>query len=132
MLQAFLLLAQQADPKQAEPQMPIWATFVPLIIIFVLFYFLLILPERRREQKRREELNTRLKKNDKVITSSGIIAYVANIKDEEVTLRIDDNTNARLTVLKSSIARIMTGDEQARDAAGKAADTNIKAGSSQK
>lgn len=111
MLHAFVLFAQ--DPKQESA--PIWVTFLPLIIIFVLFYFLLILPERRRERRQREELNSKLKKNDRVLTTSGIIAVVANIKDEEVTLRIDDT--ARLTVLRSAIARIITAEDQAKESA---------------
>src|SRR5262249_14216965 len=94
---------------------PIWATFMPLIIIFALFYFLLILPERRRERRAREDLFSKMKKNDKVITSAGIIAVIANIKDDEVTLRIDDTTNARLTVLKSAIARVLTPPSEDKD-----------------
>jgi preprotein translocase subunit YajC len=124
MLYAFHLFAQAKEAAQEGP--PIWATFMPLIVIFALFYFLLILPERRREKRAREDLFSKLKKNDKVITNAGIIAVVATIKDDEVTLRIDETSNARLTVRKSSIAAIITPEDH-KEAAGKAADTNIKA-----
>jgi preprotein translocase subunit YajC len=123
MLHAFVLFAQEAA-KEGESA-PIWVTFLPLIIIFVLFYFLLILPERRRERRQREDLNARMKKNDRVVTTSGIIGVIASIKDEEVTLRIDDN--ARLTVYKPFIARILTAEDQAKDAAKGTAEA-IKAG----
>jgi preprotein translocase subunit YajC len=127
MLHAFLLFAQEKG--QAAPEgPPLLSAFVPLIVIFVLFYFLLILPERRRERRTREDLNARMKKNDKVVTTSGIIAVIASIKDEEVTLRIDENSNARLTVLKASIARILSGDDQAKDAPARGTEEAIKAG----
>ena len=71
-----------------------------------------------------------MKKNDEVVTHSGIIGIVANIKEggDEVTLKIDDN--ARIRVLKSSIAKIINKKDEAKDAAPPvsppAANTNIK------
>jgi preprotein translocase subunit YajC len=128
MFYAFALFAQEAA-KDGKTDTPMWAQFLPLIVIIALFYLLFIVPQRR-ERRARDELIRQLKKNDRVVTNAGIIATVANIKDEEVTLRIDDTSNARLTVLRSSIARILTGDGQAKDAADKAAagtSANIKA-----
>jgi preprotein translocase subunit YajC len=109
MLYAIALFAQAAQP---DP--PWWNMLLPFLMIIPLFYLLIILPQRR-ERRFREEMMSRLKKNDRVITNAGIIATVVNIKDEEVTLRIDDTSNARLTVLRSTIARILTGTEQAKD-----------------
>jgi preprotein translocase subunit YajC len=127
MLYAFALFAEAA--KDAAP--PIWGQLLPLVVIIALFYLLFIVPQRR-ERRQRDELMRQLKKNDRVVTNAGILATVANIKDEEVTLRIDDTSNARLTVLRSSIARILTGDGQVKDKdtadkAAAAASTNIKA-----
>jgi preprotein translocase subunit YajC len=117
MFTALCLLAQ----KEGEGP-PSWTTFVPLVVMFVLFYFLIILPARRREKQQRNELFTNLKKNDEVLTSAGIIGIVANIKDDEVTLKIDDTSNAKLRVLKSSLVRIMNPKEPT------AGSENIKAG----
>ncbi len=129
MFYAVVLFAQDAAKDAAKDAPPIWGQLLPLVIIIALFYLLFIVPQRR-ERRARDELMKQLKKNDRVVTNAGIIATVATIKDEEVTLRIDDNSNARLTVLRSSIARILTGDGQAKDTADKAtagASTNIKA-----
>jgi preprotein translocase subunit YajC len=129
MLYAFTLLAQAQEAAKNESP-PLIAQLAPLLIIIVLFYLLFIVPQRR-EKRMREEMMGKLKKNDRVITNAGIIATVTNIKDEEVTLRIDDTSNARLTVLRSSVARILTGQEQAKDTADRApaggTSTNIKA-----
>ncbi len=128
MLYAITLLADAAE-KGAQDTPGILG-FAPLLVIVVLFYFLIIAPQRR-ERKVQQEMLGKLKKNDRVITNAGIVATVSSIKDEEVTLRIDDTSNARLTVIKSSIARILTGQEQAKDTTDKAPatgpSTNIKA-----
>ena len=126
MLYAITLLLAEAEKGTTEG--PGLIGFAPLLVIVVLFYFLIIAPQRR-ERRQQQELLGKLKKNDRVITNAGIIATVSNIKDEEVTLRIDDSSNARLTVLKSSIARILNGQEQATTDRGSAtgASTNIKA-----
>jgi len=127
MLYAFTLFAQEAAKGQDAPW---WNMLLPFLMIIPLFYLLIILPQRR-DKRFREEMMSKLKKNDRVITNAGIIATVTNIKEEEVTLRIDDSSNARLTVLRSTIARILTGD-QAKDKEAKAetpasASPNIKA-----
>ena len=129
MLYAFLLFAADETTKQVEPSLGemLRSLMVPLVLIGLMFYFMLVVPQRR-EKRLREEMFSRLKKNDRVITNAGIVATVANVKDEEVTLRIDDTSNARLTVLRSSIARILTAEDQAKAAAaGAAPAANIKA-----
>ena len=51
-----------------------------------------------------------IKRGAKVVTSAGIIGTVVTVKDteDEVTLRSED---ARIKVLKSSIARVLGQDE---------------------
>jgi preprotein translocase subunit YajC len=114
MLHAIVLLAQEKG-QQGEPSNPL-TMLAPLLIIVLLFFFMIILPQRR-ERRVREEMMSRLKKNDRVITNAGIFGHVVNIKDNEVTLRIDETSNARMTVLRSSIAQILSAEDQsAKDA----------------
>jgi preprotein translocase subunit YajC len=83
----------------------------PLIVIFVLFYFMLIRPERRRRATLGHMLDN-LKKNDRVVTVGGIVGTVVNVQkgSEEVTIKVDESTNTKLRVIRSSIARVL-GDE---------------------
>ena len=62
--------------------------------------------------KQRESLLANLKKNDEVLTSSGIIGVVQNLRPEEdeVTVRIDDNCKVRMK--KSSIVQIIKSKEE--------------------
>ncbi len=102
-----------------------WSTFLPIILIFIVFYFMIIVPGRRRERQQREMLFNSLKKDDRVVTSSGIIGIVANIneKDDEVVLKVDESSNVRLRMLRSAIVRIMTPREGASESS-----TAVKAG----
>ena len=74
----------------------------PLVLIFFVMYFLLIRPQQK-QQKDLAKLQKALKKNDVVVTYGGIHGTVVNIKEETVTLRVDDNV--RIEVDKSAIAR---------------------------
>jgi len=100
------LLAQ--EPTQQGP--PGYAMMIPVVVMglmLVMFF--------RASSKQRKELQkalSALKKNDKVVTSGGILGMVVAIKEgeDEVTLKVDDTSNTRIRVLKSSIVRITSGD----------------------
>jgi preprotein translocase subunit YajC len=84
-----------------------------LVVITALFYFMLIRPQRR-EQATRQTMLDQLKKNDRVVTSGGLYGVVVNVHQgaDEVTLRVDETSNTRLKVTRSSIVRVL-GDEAA-------------------
>ena len=81
--------------------------FLPLIVIGVMFYFLLILPERKKRKELENQLNS-LKKNDRVVTTGGIVGVIMNANPgaKTVTVRIDDSNNVKIEVLRSHIAHI--------------------------
>ncbi|HKB05225.1 MAG TPA: preprotein translocase subunit YajC [Gemmataceae bacterium] len=104
----YVLLAQ-ADA--AQPQAPTWFTYLPFIILGVMLVMFF-----RASAKQKRELRDALaavKRNDKVVTSGGILGVVVAVKEneDEVTLRVDDTSNTRIRVLKSSIVRITSGDQ---------------------
>ncbi|MGE0760067.1 MAG: preprotein translocase subunit YajC [Pirellulaceae bacterium] len=89
--------------------------FDPLILILVigtLFYFLILRPEKRKRQETDRMLEN-LKKNDRVVTIGGIRGVVVNAEKgaEDVTLRVDEGNNTRLTVLRSAISRVIAADD---------------------
>lgn len=95
---------------QEQPTAPSWATFLPFIIMGVMLVMFF-----RASSKQRKELDSAraaLKKNDKVVTSGGILGVVVAIKEneDEVTLKVDDTSNTRIRVLKSSIVRVTSGE----------------------
>ena len=108
MLSHLLLLAQQPADPSAAPQGNLLFSLFPLLIILALGWFLMVRPMKRQEHER-QQLLAALKKNDKVVTSGGLIGIIASIKekDDEVTLKVDESSNVRVRVTKSSIVRVL-------------------------
>ncbi len=100
-----LFVAEAANPINLLDMAPFF------LIVGILFYMMIIRPQRR-EKKRRATLLQALKKNDRVVTIGGIIGVVTSVSPEgkEVTLKIDESTNAKLRVLRSSIHEVLKDD----------------------
>jgi preprotein translocase subunit YajC len=71
---------------------------------------LLVVRPQRTEMKKLQQMLANLKKNDRVVTSGGIHGVVvqANSGDSTVVLRIDENSGARITINRESIAKVLT------------------------
>jgi preprotein translocase subunit YajC len=110
-MSAVLLLfaqAAQAPEKVGDPIGDMLRSPMPLLFaLFIGMYFFVLLPGQRREKKQREMVMNGLKKNDEVLTTSGFIGTVANVREgeDEVTIKLDDNCKVRMK--KTSIAQIL-------------------------
>jgi preprotein translocase subunit YajC len=73
-----------------------------MVGLFVIFYLMIMRPQQK-EARRRKDLLEGLKKNDKVISSGGIIGTIADVSSDgrRVTVKVDDNT--RIKFQRSSI-----------------------------
>jgi len=67
------------------------AAFLTLILMLVVFYFLLIRPQQKRQKERMAMLDA-LKKGDKVITIGGLHGTIVDLNDDQVVLRVNENT----------------------------------------
>lgn len=76
----------------------------PMLLIFGVMYFLMIRPQMK-QQKELAQMQSKLKKNDEVVTTGGIHGTVVNLKDSVVTLRIDDNV--RMDLDRNSVGRLV-------------------------
>jgi len=90
-----------AQGSQIAPQVSPLINLMPVIFIFFIFYFLLIKPQRKQQDEHKKMLSS-LSKNDEIITSGGIHGTIVNVKDDAVSLRIDDNV--KIEVQKSAIS----------------------------
>lgn len=80
------------------------------VLIFVGFYFFLIRPQ----QKKQQELESKLKKGDKVLTTGGIAGKIIDLRERRAVLEIAPNV--RIEVLRTAISGIDDGDAPAKDA----------------
>lgn len=81
--------------------------FPMLILIVAVFYFLMIRPEKK-QRKKREEMLGKLQKGDKVMTTGGLYAVVAQVQDQIVTLQISEGVRARFAV--SAVQSVLQDD----------------------
>ena len=86
-----------------------FASFGILILMFVVFYFILIRPQRKKDKELKEQMN-KLSVGDKVITIGGLVGFVANIKDNEVTISTSA-AHTLVTFTKSAIQTIIKRDQ---------------------
>ena len=102
-----LLYAQEATGEAAQQTAQGGGImgFLPIIIMFVILYFPLIRPQQKK-QKDMVKMRDDLQKNEKVITSGGIIGTIYSIKGDVVVLKVDDNVKIEIT--KSAIATKFT------------------------
>lgn len=82
---------------------------IPFGLMFVVLYLLIIRPQRQKESERLKMLSN-VQKNDNVLTSGGIYGVVMQVKDNEVTIKIDENNNTKIRVAKSAIIGIDRGN----------------------
>ncbi|MFZ4749548.1 MAG: preprotein translocase subunit YajC [Phycisphaerales bacterium] len=61
----------------------------------------------RREKKKYEEMMASIKKNDQVRTAGGIIGSVVEVKPDVVVIKVDENSNTKITVARAKIEAVM-------------------------
>lgn len=87
-----------------QPQSNFIVQLIPMVLIFGVFYFLIIRPEQKK-QKDHQAMLKNLKKNDKVVTASGIHGIVVSVEDTTVVLRLDEN--CRVTFQKDAVTVVI-------------------------
>jgi len=88
--------------ENAQQQPGVFASLLPLIILFVIFYLLVILPQQRQAKKHKEMVES-LKKGDKIVTVGGIIGEVLRNEPDFLVVRISKDVEVRVD--KSAVAR---------------------------
>ncbi len=124
-----LFFLQDAGAPAAAPQQQPggFLTMLPMFaLMFVLMYFLMIRPQNK-QRKEREAMIANLKKNDHVVTASGIYGIIKQVKPEDayLILCIDERKDVCIRVSKSSVVSL-------EKASGAPADSEPKAEATEK
>ncbi len=92
---------QTAEPRNLLMQM------LPFILIIVVMYLFLFRGPKKKQAEHKKMLSS-LQKNDRVRTIGGILGTVIDIKDDEVTLKVDESNNTKIKVTAGSIAAVLS------------------------
>ncbi|MFL5306736.1 MAG: preprotein translocase subunit YajC [Polyangia bacterium] len=98
----FLTGLAQAAPSGGSPFM----SFLPMIAIIGIFYFLVLRPQSKKA-KEHQRMLSELKQGDTVSTQGGIIGKITGIKDNEITLQVQEGV--RIRFLRSAVTGAYTG-----------------------
>jgi preprotein translocase subunit YajC len=82
-------------------------------LIIVIFYFLIIRPQRKKQKETKDMLST-LRPGDKVATAGGIRGIVKHVKENTVTVKVDDNTKIEFN--KSAVSSVLERKESKESA----------------
>jgi preprotein translocase subunit YajC len=96
-----LLLLQ--DEQSGKPDL-----FLLIAVFVAIFWFVAILPERKQRKKKAAMMDS-MKKNDRVLLSSGMYATIAAIGEQDLTVKFDDGPT-RVKILKSAISSVLDKD----------------------
>ncbi len=111
MLGLVTCVAQASQPAAGDPApSPFGSFLMPLLLMGLVFYFLLIRPQSK-EKKKRTAMLAAVKKNDRVVTIGGIVGTVLSVRDEDVTLKVDESSNTKITFLRSAIQTVTAAGE---------------------
>ena len=78
-----------------EAAAPTFFPFLMLLFFFLFVYFMTIRPQQKRKNEH-DALVAALKKGDEVMTSSGIVGKIENVKDRYVLIRLGDNVTINM------------------------------------
>ena len=85
-----------------QGQENIFASLLPLIVLFGIFYFLIIRPQQKQAKAHKEMLDA-LTKGDKIITNGGLMCDVVKAEEEFIKVKLNDDTIVK--VARDFIAR---------------------------
>lgn len=83
---------------------------VPLLFMVLIFWLLLWKP-KSAENKKFQAMQSNLKKGDRVQTIGGALGTVVNVTEHEITLKVDESTNTKMTFVRSAVAKVLGSGE---------------------
>ncbi|MBN2589617.1 MAG: preprotein translocase subunit YajC [Sedimentisphaerales bacterium] len=93
--------------KEATKTPNMFTYLLPVVMIVMVF---LMFRAPQKQKKERKKLEQSLEKNDRILTIGGIYGTIVDIKDDEVTLKVDESNNTKIKVTRSAIGRNVSKD----------------------
>jgi preprotein translocase subunit YajC len=81
-------------------------TFIFVMLGGIVLLYIFMGSSRRKQEAKRKQMLSELKKGDKVTTIGGIKGTVIEVREDEVTVKVDENNNIRMRFSRGAISRI--------------------------
>ena len=111
------MIAQTATtgPSTDKTKGPWWAMdgnpMIPMILIIAVMYFFLF-RSKKTQQKKLASMLDNLKKGDRVQTIGGIRGAVVEAREDEVVIKVDESSNAKITFARSAIHKVLEEEKK--------------------
>jgi len=94
----------EGEGQPAAPQPSLFSSpmFLVMIGVLVLFFVMSSRGRKKRESKHREMLAS-LKKGDKVTSVGGVCGTIIEVKEDEITVKVDETNNVRMRFARWAI-----------------------------
>ena len=100
--------ASTGQPQGAPPASPFAGS--GMFILLFAFLGLMIVTQifaGRKQKKQRESMLNSIQRHDRVQTVGGIIGSVAEVRDDEIVLKVDEATNTKIRIARSAISAVL-------------------------
>lgn len=89
---------------------------VPLLVVIGLLFYFMVLRPQLQQQGDQEKVRSGLKKNDRIITIGGIHGTIvsASPDSDEVTIKVDENSNTRIRILRTAVQTVQNKDGESK------------------
>lgn len=91
----------------AQPRSPFDGMFFIFLLGILVLMFFFSMRSQSKEKKRRQQMLEALKKGDRVQTVGGIIGTIADVRENEVVLKVDEGANVKLRFARSAIQTVV-------------------------
>lgn len=92
--------AQPASPFGGSGLLLMMGGFLVLMIVMQVF-------AGKKEKRRRTDMLSSLKRHDRVQTIGGLIGSVAEVRDDEIVLKVDEATNTKVRIVRSAVQSVL-------------------------
>jgi len=94
----------EGEDRPAGPQTSLFSSpmFLVMIGVLVLFFLMSSRSRKKRESKHREMLAS-LRKGDKVTSIGGVCGTIIEVKEDEITVKVDETNNVRMRFARWAI-----------------------------
>jgi preprotein translocase subunit YajC len=111
------LLAQIPTTQPAPGSEPLPWYYNPGQFVLPLFIGIMVLflfstnKSKKAEDKHRTDMLQNLKRGDRVLTIGGILGAVVDVKENEVTLKVDESSNTKVKFTRDAIKRVLSDED---------------------
>ena len=107
---------QPVAPVDEQPEPSLFQQlFLPLLLVGFVVLWIFGSRKSRSSEKKRQEMLSNIKKGDKVTSIGGIVGTIIEVRDAEITVKVDESSNARMKFARWAIRSTGTPSDQQTD-----------------